>query len=540
MSVEDVFKHPRLCDLANIVRKTPLEEMTSETIPPFSLLDGQDETTIRETVAHLCGIAASQIEDVFPCTPLQEGLMALSARRTDQYVVRSVHEMLPSVQLDQFRAAWDTVTSQSPILRTRIVDFGHQGLVQVVTDSPMEWSSDARTASGVGIDQPYTMGLGTPLARFDFQTSPDGQHFFMLTMHHAICDGWTVPLLCRMAEKAYHGQLLSPSPPFQTFVRHIHHLDEAEAASKWRKYLEGTEAETFPRIPQATTQPRADTELTHSISNFSWPRTGVTPSNIVRVAWSILVAQYTAVNDVVFGATVSGRQAPVPLVEQMTGPTIATVPVRVVLDWEGNVDQLLGRVQEQAIEMAAFEQMGLQWIRRVCEDAEKACQFQTLLVIQPPENDTDRDSSLFMPTTDKNWKLEAFNPYALLLECSLADEGMQFRISFDSTIVNKRQASRIMQQLEHILRRLCSPGASTKKLCSIDIISEQDLSDIWRYNCNVPATVEAYVQDLISEIIWKQPSATAICAWDGELTYGELDRHSTRLANKLRQHGVGK
>lgn len=539
VSVGDVFKHPRLSDLAKIVRKIPSEKLTSEAIPPFSLLNEQDETTIRETVAHIWGIEASQIEDVFPCTPLQEGLLALSTRRADQYVVRSVHGLLPSIRLDQFRAAWETVVSKSPILRTRIVDLGHRGLVQVITDVPIEWSLDAETACNE-THQSYAMGLGTPLARFDLQTSPNGQGIFTLTMHHAICDGWTIPLLCRMAEKAYHGQSVPPSPPFQAFIRHIQQLDEAEAAIKWRIYLEGTEVQTFPRIPQATTQPSADTELTHAISDFCWPRTGVTPSNIIRVAWSILVAQYTAANDVVFGATVSGRQAPVPLVAQMTGPTIATVPIRVVLDWEENVDQLLERVQEQAIEMAAVEQMGLQWIRRVCEDTEKACQFQTLLVIQPPENETDRDSSLFVPATDKNWKLDAFNPYALLLECNLADEGIQFRISFDSTILEKRQARRMMQQLAHILRQLCTPGVGAKKLSSIDIVSEQDLSDIWIYNSNVPAAVEACVQDLISETIRKRPSTTAISAWDGELTYGELERHSTRLANKLRQHGVGK
>lgn len=539
LSVSDVFRHPQLCDLAKILRKIPLEDMISVVIPPFSLLDGQDKTTIRKSVAHLCGIEAGQVEDVFPCTPLQEGLLALSARRADQYVVSSVHELQPSVQLSQFLAAWETIVSKSPILRTRIVDLDDQGLMQVVTNVPIEWSLDAETNYNE-TSQSDVMGLGTPLARFDLLTSPDGQRLFTLTMHHAICDGWTVPLLCDMAEKAYRQQNVPPSPPFQAFVRHIQQLDRADAAIKWRKYLEGTEAQVFPRVPQAAHQVKANTEMIHSISNFHWPCTGVTRSNMVLVAWSILVAQYTATNDVVFGTTVSGRQAPVPMIEQMTGPTIATTPVRVLLDWEEDVDRLLERVQEQAVEMAAVEQMGLQWIRRVCDDAEKACQFQTLLVIQPPENETDRKSSLFMSTTDKNWELKAFNPYALLLECNLADEDIQFRISFDSTILDKQQANRMVQQLEQTLRQLCAPGAGAKKLLTMDIISEQDSNDIWRYNRNIPVAVEGFVQDLVLENIREQPSAPAICAWDGNFTYEELHGHATRLVNILLQHGVGK
>jgi non-ribosomal peptide synthetase component F len=52
----------------------------------------------------------------------------------------------------------------------------------------------------------------------------------------------------------------------------------------------------------------------------------------VRAAWAVLQGRYTSAAEVVFGAVVTGRQAPVWGVEQMVGPTIATVPVRVVLD----------------------------------------------------------------------------------------------------------------------------------------------------------------------------------------------------------------
>ncbi|KFY99001.1 hypothetical protein V500_01494 [Pseudogymnoascus sp. VKM F-4518 (FW-2643)] len=70
-------------------------------------------------------------------------------------------------------------------------------------------------------------------------------------------------------------------------------------------------------------------------------------------------------------------------------------------------------------------------------------------------------------------------------------------------------------------------------------ISQQDLHDIWTWNATVPEAVDACVHDLISERTEQQPDAPAICAWDGELTYRELDELSTRLAHQLVSLGVG-
>ncbi|KFY16870.1 hypothetical protein V492_01041, partial [Pseudogymnoascus sp. VKM F-4246] len=70
-------------------------------------------------------------------------------------------------------------------------------------------------------------------------------------------------------------------------------------------------------------------------------------------------------------------------------------------------------------------------------------------------------------------------------------------------------------------------------------ISEQDLHDIWTWNATVPEAVDACVHDLIAERTAQQPDAPAICAWDGDLTYHELDELSTRLAHQLVGLGVG-
>ncbi|KAI1455492.1 nonribosomal peptide synthase [Annulohypoxylon moriforme] len=537
LTVADILRRPQLGDLANAASNIPLTEASDQTIEPFSLLE-IEEAEARKSAASICDIGPSQIEDAFPCTPMQEGLLALTARRPSDYVVRIALELRLGVDVCRFRSAWEEVVSMSPILRTRIVDLGQHGLTQVIVTESVEWHLGENLDTYMSEETQLTMGLGTPLTRFGLVSEDsNGKSFFVYAIHHSLCDGWSVPLLLDMADRIYHKKSVRTSPPFQTFINHIHNIDEDRAAIAWRKQLEGIEAQPFPQLPSATYRPKADIEISYRISNLHWPKTDITPSTLIRAAWSIVTGKYTGSNDIVFGATISGRQAAVPRIEQMTGPTIASVPVRVTLNPDEAVGELLGRIQEQAIGTVPFEQMGLQWIRRLSDDAERACQFQTLLVIQPAKQKTE-ESTLF-EEADDNWELGVFNPYSILLECRLEDDGALLRISFDSSVVHATQMKRIAQQLEHALRQLSSPTRSTIKLAAVEVASEDDLCDIWNRNSAVPRAVEGCLHNLIADTVQRQPTAPAVCAWDGELTFGELDTLSRRLASRLRNLGVG-
>ncbi|KAK5991643.1 Nonribosomal peptide synthetase dtxS1 [Cladobotryum mycophilum] len=553
-TVADVFTYPRLCDLAVAINKTlPPKEDDDLVIAPFSLLRSEeDETELRHAASRLCNLEPSQVEDIFPCTPLQEGLISLTAKNAGDggtngsYVVQSVVELKFTTDVDRFKAAWEVVVAKEPILRTRIVDLGQQhSLVQVVVaHDSVEWITEPTKAG--------SMGLGTPLTRFELVVN-DTEKLFVCTMHHAVCDGWSWPLLLEKLEKVYlEGEetLLQPSPPFQVFVKNIQDTIEP-AADLWRQQLEGTEAQPFPRLPSLNYQPKADSHKVHNITGFHWPTatSNATPSTLIRAAWSILSAQYTGLDDIIFGATVSGRQAAVPGIERMTGPTIVTVPVRVVLNRQETVKDMLARIQQQATEMTAIEQMGLQSIRRLSEDAQRACQFGTLMIIQPAAS--KKKSTLFVKKEDGSyrgagdWDLAAFNSNALLLECRLLEqdqqhgEAIQIRASFDSAVLDLKQIERMLQQLEHVLRQLCLPSNDSKELGELNLACGQDLQDIWTWNKSIPKGVDECVHHLVTEMGKIRPDAPAICAWDGNLTYAELETLSSRLGHHLATLGVG-
>ena len=69
----------------------------------------------------------------------------------------------------------------------------------------------------------------------------------------------------------------------------------------------------------------------------------------------MVLARYCDTDDVTFGTSVSGRQAPVPGLGEMVGPVVATIAVSVKLDRTQNVAAFLKAIQSQATGMIAYE-----------------------------------------------------------------------------------------------------------------------------------------------------------------------------------------
>ncbi|KAJ5876038.1 uncharacterized protein N7529_001622 [Penicillium soppii] len=541
LSVADVLNTPRLSQMAHVVKA---ESYVEESPVPFSLLQPRiDVGFARAQAAAQCGVDTDLVDDVFPCTPLQEGMLAMTAKRSGAYASQILFQIRIDIETERLKQSWREVVATMPILRTRIVNLEGQGLVQVVIAGQGSFTACEDLGTYLKADKQEPMGLGAPLTRFAIIHTCSDQRLLVWTVHHALFDGWTMPLVLKQVEQAYYGHTRDHLVPFQGFIKHI--LQSSGGTCEyWQGQLGGSEAVPFPSLPSPDYHPQADDALQHPITGLQWPRSDITASTTVRAAWAILQGQYTNSSDVIFGATVTGRQVPVPGVERMAGPTIATVPIRVKLNWEMGVLDLLRQVQTQAVGMMQYEQTGLQHIRRIRPDIEQASQFQTLVVVQPAARDNDPESNkLFRARNDagkdSDGGLNAFNTYAILAECQLGAEGIKLRISFDSQVVERLQVQRMAQQLEHVLRQMCaesSPPLMVKDMCGV---SQEDLRQLAQWNGSVPARVDRCVHTLVEERCRVQPAAPAVCAWDGDFTYGELDALSSTLAAHLAERGVG-
>ncbi|KAI1110457.1 acetyl-CoA synthetase-like protein [Nemania sp. NC0429] len=541
LSVADIFRQPKLSALAEVISsQEAIVQLSQASVEPFSLLDSAiSMDQAKAHAARLTGLEITDIEDVFPCTSLQAGLLAETVQRPGDNVLTEVLVFSGDVDPVRFRTAWQETIRKNSILRTRIIELPGQGLVQVVVryeQCGIEGNLSAKD-----------MSLGTPLVSYSISDS-----CFSWSIHHSLYDGWSMPLLFDSLYQNYHSRKADESISFSTFIQYVTSRSKAESDEFWKDQFRDFNAQNFPLLPSSSYKPRCDQHLEFDISDVA-PNGDYTVASQIRLAWAILLSTITNSPDASFGGIVSGRQADIPGIESMSGPTIATVPLRVAIDRSKSVKDLLQQVQLQAADMASFEQTGLAQIRRISEDCNLGCEFQSLMAIQPA-HDRSAETALFQSAFigkradnvndaqdsdgDEDNMSPFFKNYAICLEFFSKSDSVSVRAHYDSTVVPSTQFRRLMDRFENILRQLSQPEAQARSISSLDTNSLGDVKQIWQWNSAHLEKYDKTIHGLFGEVAARQPNAPAVCSWDGDFSFAELDGLSTRLAHELLQAGL--
>ncbi|KAJ8112404.1 hypothetical protein OPT61_g5221 [Boeremia exigua] len=349
-------------------------------------------------------------------------------------------------------------------------------------------------------------------------------------IHHAIYDGWALAQILNAMQAAYNGAEPEPQLSFKYFIKYLSKIDQDALAAYWQTTLHGCEANIFPQLLSGVQQPIADATAEFQCPLLPKRISNVTTPTLIRAAWAIIASAYTSTDDVVFGATVTGRNAPVVGIESLVGPVIATVPVRIRLLRDSTVLEYLKTVQKQATNMILYEQTGLQQIAKLAPDTKHACSFQKLLIVQPSEDAFQTDNTF--GTWEFSSGIQDFTTYALMVQCKLSENSIKITASFDARLIQQWQVEKMLGQLSFVMQQLARQDVNTR-VRDVELLTPSDLQQLWSWNHRIPPTIKRCVHDLYLENVRSQPNADSVCAWDGEMTYKELDEQSSRLADHL-------
>ena len=470
VTVSLVFRCRTLADLALAAKESMLS--IEKPIQPFDLLPGvfARESILLEA-GKQCNITYDVIEDILPCTPLQEAmfLQSISGLPGLTQFGQEAVELNPALDLITYKAAWALVVKRLPIMRTRIIITNDSQVSQVILDEDLTWHKPGNLEEYMVADQRKLSGVGEPLVRFALYEEPlDSRRIFILSIHHSLFDGISLELIFDAVYRAYNDHELEASPPFNKFLQQVVSAIEDPAATVyWKTRFASSEARHFPTLPSPDYKPHARSSMQHLIefSRNTGQRSSITISTIVRGAWALVLAQQTRSSDVVFGAFLAGRNIPLPGMESLAAPTFTNVPIRILVDPRLSIVEYLQRIQDESVTMIPYEHLGVQNIARLSDDACAACQFQNLLVVQalPNANHVLNDDSgeegpfpgkiISGPHVDAN-AMGSFNPYAILMECTILGTGLFLRTSFDEDVVGIEGMQEILRRFEANIRYL--------------------------------------------------------------------------------------
>ncbi|KAL4860839.1 hypothetical protein BDV12DRAFT_204635 [Aspergillus spectabilis] len=253
LSVADIIQHPRLADMARVVDDHHYAAKTAAIDDPvaYELWSGFLSATAEEqksrlvSVADLWNIASSQAEDIYPTTPLQEGLMAMTIQYRETYVAQHAYRLDLNVNLERFKDAWAQVANALPILRTRIVYTPDSGSVQVVTQDVPQWTTASDLMTFIEEDRAISFAYGMPLHRFAIInncTKEQSERYFAWTAHHSAYDGPTVVNIFEMLAQVLQGGNCRAWNAVTSIPRLIQYLEQTmqnqgrqKCEAYWRK-----------------------------------------------------------------------------------------------------------------------------------------------------------------------------------------------------------------------------------------------------------------------------------------------------------------
>ncbi|KAJ5003988.1 Nonribosomal peptide synthetase 1 [Colletotrichum sp. SAR 10_66] len=199
-------------------------------------------------------------------------------------------------------------------------------------------------------------------------------------------------------------------------------------------------------------------------------------------------------------------------------------------------NSFLVQLQTATIDMIPFEQMGIQNISRIDANCKAACEFQSMMIIQP-EVDMAMDGAPFT-AFKRPQDLDKFNSHAVMVECSLRETSVHVNFNYDTEYLHHSQASRLVEYFDTALGFLVA-SQTTRLETFFAQPSAEDIKQMQAWNQKPPYITEACVHQLFATQAQIQPNAQAIFSWDGHLSFLELDKKASQLARVLVDLGVG-
>ncbi|WP_192583529.1 non-ribosomal peptide synthetase, partial [Streptomyces albicerus] len=510
------------------------------------------------------------LAEVWPLTSLQSGLLfhtLLDDASRGAYQMQFVIQLRGPVAGERMRAAGQVLLDRYANLRTAFVPGADGTSVQVVVDGvELPWrevdlAQEMRTERepGAAFEAFLAQDLRShfdvtvpPLLRMALAKVGTERFELVLTAHHLLFDGWSLPVLMQDLLHLYaaggDASVLPRVAEYRDFLVWLSGQDREAAARGWAEELAGVEDPTLlaPVVgsgsgvggPESAGVGEVEValpaggvrELSRRAAELDVPL-----DTVVQGAWALLLAGLTGQQDVVFGATVPGRPEAVPGVASMAGLFVNTLPVRVRLAPTDTVADLLRGMRERQ-EALSSDHCGLADIHRATGTS---VLFDTLVTSESytvGNQGVDHQGGADAGIEITGVRSSAGTHYPLTVTVN-TEPHLQVAVQYQRHLFDRAGAETVAERLARVLQQIAAdPDLPVARLDLLGPV-ERDLL-LHGHNGTAVPVEAATVPGLFEQRAAATPDAVTVECGDKLLTYRELDARANRLARELIRRGV--
>ncbi|MGV9666679.1 amino acid adenylation domain-containing protein [Nocardia niigatensis] len=546
--------------LADHARSRTVDSFTPSDFPLTAVAQDDIDRWLREYPA---------MTDVWPLTALQSGLLfhtIYDRDGDDGYIVQAALKFAGQVDGERMRRAAQVLIDRHDGLRTAFVETDAGPRQIVLLDATVEWAESDVSGSdrqAEALRQLATAAAAPfdparpPLVRFHLVRTGVDTFQLLVTNHHLVLDGWSMPLLIHELLVLYVSDCdttqLAPPRSYREYLQWLQDQDRDAATTAWREILAGIDSPTrVTNGPERGVTSHAgevglklDAATTAAILDLGRSH-GVTPNTALHVAWALLVSVLAGRTDVVFGNTVSNRPPRIPEVERMVGLMVNTLPVRVRLEPGETVGDLLVRVQSEQAAMLDHQHIGLAELQRAAGITDM---FDTATVLESYPFDRELLARDLSDAELRLIEIDAHDatPFPLSLQVTPPrpshDGGSDtdgpgtyaVALKFATDRFDSDAARTLLERFELLLTQIA--GDPGRTVGSISSCWDSERAQLLSVDGEEPAT-DLVLRDILSGTARRYPDATAVRCGETTLTYRELERRADAFARLLIGHGA--
>jgi amino acid adenylation domain-containing protein len=531
------------------------DAITPEMLPLVELEPEQIEQIVREVPG-----GAVNVQDIYPLTPLQEGILfhhSLS-EKGDTYVSTTLFELRSRAQLDAFVRALQRVIDRHDVLRTAVLWQRLPKPMQVVWRQATLRAEEVQPTPERGpieelkerMKPAYQrLELGEPpLMRLQIASDSQGpQCYALLQLHHLISDRVSLEIMLSevMAYVQGHSEELPESVPYRNHVAQtLTHARQEGAEEFFRSRLGEIHEPTMPFglsdihrdgscIDEASQ--KVDESLALRVQATA-RRFRVSAATLFHASWALIVSKTSAAEEVVFGTVLSGRMQGKAGTQGALGAFINTLPLRLRLE-RLTAKELIERIQQELLELVKYEQVSLTVAQSCSGVSGGAPLFTALLNFMQNVSSAGAgslDTASEIRVLERKWRTN----YPIAVTVNDLGGGFELMAQTDRRVDPLRLTGYMHTALQLLVEAL--ETGSQKPVLELSILPDRERDQV----INLFNATQAHyphgklIHQLFEEQVQRTPKAKAVVYEEKLLSYAELNSKSNQLARFLIEQGV--
>jgi len=380
------------------------------------------------------------------------------------------------------------------------------------------------------------------------------EYYLLITIHHIVCEGWSVSILLNELGEFYSAREKNEEPTgikelpvtyidFSQWQRNAQKNDKnIKQLDYWKKKLSGDLPVT--ELPMDFSRPSVATfngaiqkavisnDVSSALLEFC-NRNNVTSYMALIAVFNILISRYSGLEDVLIGTPISSRSHKE--LENVIGFFVNTIVLRTDLSGNPVFEDFVQQIRSNVLE--AFDHQDTPLGKLVDElhidrDLSYNPVFQVMFALQNvPEPDLKIPGAeiQYLPHNDLHTKTTKVD-INMVIEPD--DSSWDIWVEYNTDIFNEETISRFINHYINLLKGVVKePG---KKLHDLSMLTDADfklLED--SKNTYRPYAKDKCIHQIVSEQAQKYSDAIAISFNGADVSYQELEDKSTQLAAHL-------